>query len=103
MRPARRLSEFRIPRELRGRLFEFQTEAVKLAAHHLNKRGGVLVGDVVGLGKTVMATALAKIFEDEHLLETLIICPREPRGDVGGPPGPLPPARRSVLSLEPGA
>ncbi len=50
--------------------------AVKIAAHHLNKRGGVLIGDVVGLGKSMMATALAKIFEDDYHTETLIICPK---------------------------
>jgi len=70
------LSEFRIPRDFGEKLFEFQTAAVKIAAHHLNKRGGVLIGDVVGLGKTLMATALARIFEDDHGLETLIICPK---------------------------
>ncbi len=70
------LSEFRIPRDFGNRLFEFQTAAVKIAAHHLNKRGGVLIGDVVGLGKTLMATALARIFEDDHGLETLILCPK---------------------------
>ncbi|HBH88069.1 MAG TPA: NgoFVII family restriction endonuclease [Syntrophaceae bacterium] len=70
------LSEFRIPRDFGNKLFEFQTAAVKIAAHHLNKRGGVLIGDVVGLGKTLMATALARIFEDDHGLETLIICPK---------------------------
>ena len=57
-------------------LLEFQTAAVKIAAHHLNKRGGVIIGDVVGLGKTLMATALARIFEDDQDLETLIICPK---------------------------
>jgi superfamily II DNA or RNA helicase len=70
------LSEFRIPRDFGNRLFEFQTAAVKIAAHHLNKRGGVLIGDVVGLGKTLMATAIARIFEDDQDLETLIICPK---------------------------
>ena len=60
------LSEFRIPPEFGNRLFDFQVAAVKIAAHHLNKRGGVLIGDVVGLGKTLMATALAKIFQDDH-------------------------------------
>lgn len=70
------LLEFRIPKDFGQRLFEFQTAAVKIAAHHLNKRGGVLIGDVVGLGKTLMATALARIFEDDHGLETLIICPK---------------------------
>lgn len=70
------LAEFRIPRDFGNRLFAFQTAAVKIAAHHLNKRGGVLIGDVVGLGKTLMATALARIFEDDYGIETLIICPK---------------------------
>ena len=70
------LTEFRIPAEFRNKLFEFQIAAVKIAAHHLNKRGGVLIGDVVGLGKTLMATALARIFEDDFGLETLILCPK---------------------------
>ena len=70
------LSEFRIPPEFGNRLFDYQAAAVKIAAHHLNKRGGVLIGDVVGLGKTLMATAVARIFQDDHLTETLILCPR---------------------------
>ncbi len=70
------LAEFQIPREFRQTLFEFQKAAVKIAAHHLNQRDGVLIGDVVGLGKTVMAAAVAKIFEDDYLWETLIICPK---------------------------
>ncbi len=70
------LAEFRIPRDFGQKLFDFQVAAVKIAAHHLNKRDGVLIGDVVGLGKTLMATAVARIFEDDHGLETLIICPR---------------------------
>jgi superfamily II DNA or RNA helicase len=70
------LSEFRIPEELRHKLFDFQSAAVRIAARHLNKRGGVLIGDVVGLGKTLMATTLARIFEDDFGLETLILCPR---------------------------
>jgi superfamily II DNA or RNA helicase len=49
---------------------------VKIAARHVNRRGGVLVGDVVGLGKTLIATALAKILEEDFFLETLIICPK---------------------------
>jgi SNF2 family DNA or RNA helicase len=70
------LSEFRIPREFQDVLFEFQSAAVKIAAHHLHKRNGVLIGDVVGLGKTLMATALARIFEDDFGMRTLIICPK---------------------------
>jgi hypothetical protein len=70
------LSEFRIPTVFGDILFDFQIAAVKIAAHHLNKRGGVLIGDVVGLGKSMMATALAKVFEDDYHTETLIICPK---------------------------
>jgi superfamily II DNA or RNA helicase len=70
------LAEFSIPRDINTKLFDFQKAAVKIAAHHLNKRGGVLIGDVVGLGKTLMATTLARIFEDDYFLETLIICPK---------------------------
>lgn len=70
------LKEFSLPPEFESILFDFQTAAVKIAAHHLNKRGGVMIGDVVGLGKTMMATALARMIEDEQGIETLIMCPK---------------------------
>ncbi len=70
------LTEFSIPAEFRRKLFDFQSAAVRIAARHLNQRGGVLMGDVVGLGKTLMATTLARIFEDDFGLETLILCPK---------------------------
>lgn len=70
------LSENRIPKEFQHVLFEYQKAAVQIAAHHLNKRNGVILGDVVGLGKTIMATALAKLAEDQYGHSTLIICPK---------------------------
>jgi superfamily II DNA or RNA helicase len=71
------LSEFTIPADMRGVLLEFQSAAVRIAARHLEKRGGVILGDVVGLGKTLMATALARVFQDPpRSLETLILCPK---------------------------
>lgn len=72
----RGIDEFRIPHPFNTLLFDFQKAAVQIAARNLNQRGGVLIGDVVGLGKTLMATALIKIFQDDLLWETLIICPR---------------------------
>ncbi len=66
---------FAIPRIFGDKLFEYQVEAVKIAAHHLEKRGGVLLGDVVGLGKTLMASAVARLFIERHHLVPLIICP----------------------------
>lgn len=70
------LSQYRLPPRFEEELFEFQKSAVKIAARHLNRRGGVMIGDVVGLGKTMMATALARMIEDELSYETLIICPK---------------------------
>lgn len=70
------VSEFSLPRDFRGKLFPFQEAAVKIAARHLNRRGGVLLGDVVGLGKTMMATAVARIFKDDYGWRPLIICPK---------------------------
>ena len=70
------LDEFRIPSVFGDRLLPYQEAAVKIAARYLNQRGGVLIGDVVGLGKTLMATAVARIFEDDQGIETLILCPR---------------------------
>lgn len=70
------LAEFKIPKEFANKLLEFQKAAVKIAAHHLNRRDGVLVGDVVGLGKTLVATAIARIFEDDYSIQSLIICPK---------------------------
>ncbi len=69
------LTEFNIPGVFGNQLFEFQEAAVKIAAHHLNRRGGVMIGDVVGMGKTMVATAIARMFEDDQGLETLIISP----------------------------
>lgn len=70
------LRDFEIPAIFNNKLFEFQKAAVKIAAHHLSRRDGVLIGDVVGLGKTLVATAIARIFEDVHSIEALIICPK---------------------------
>ena len=69
------LNEFKLPPEFADQLLEYQAAAVSIAARHLNTRGGVLLGDVVGLGKTLMATAIAKIFQDDQSWDSLIICP----------------------------
>ena len=43
--------------------------------------------DVVGLGKTITTTAVAKIMEDDLFYNTLIVCPKnliKYRMDLGG-------------------
>jgi len=70
------IKEFRVPAEIRDHLLPFQEKAVQLACRHINKRGGVLIGDVVGLGKTRIAAAIARVLGDDQMLETLILCPK---------------------------
>ena len=71
------VKEFTLPPDFQRELFDFQQTAVKIAARHLNseKRGGAMIGDVVGLGKTITACAIAKIYEMTYASSTLIICP----------------------------
>lgn len=51
--------------------YKYQTDAIKEAKKSLNQHNGVILADVVGLGKSIIASTVA------HLsgLETIIICP----------------------------
>lgn len=71
------IKEFAISPIFQRELFDFQQNAVKIVARHLNndKRRGAMIGDVVGLGKTITACAVAKIYETTFAGTTLIICP----------------------------
>ncbi len=71
------IKEFTLTPEFRRELFDFQQNAVKIAAKNLNndKRNGAMIGDVVGLGKTITACAIAKLYEMTFASSTLIICP----------------------------
>jgi superfamily II DNA or RNA helicase len=66
---------FKMPRLFENVLLDFQAAAVSLAVHTLYRRGGVLLGDVVGLGKTLMATAIARILQEDADVNTLVLCP----------------------------
>ena len=68
--------EFDLPDKLNHKLLDFQKAAVKLALRKISQQGGVMIGDVVGLGKTLVGSAIAKCLQEEKNHETLIICPR---------------------------
>jgi superfamily II DNA or RNA helicase len=70
------LTSYDIPFEFQRILLPFQKAAVQIAARHLKKRGGVLIGDVVGLGKTLMASALVRLWQEETGSSTVIMCPK---------------------------
>lgn len=69
-------TSYDIPVDIRQDLLDFQLAAVQLAARHVETRGGALLGDVVGLGKSLMATAIVRIFEELYDWRTLILCPK---------------------------
>ena len=56
------------------KLFDFQTDAVDQGLTMFEMFGGVIIGDVVGLGKTYVGTALLKYLQLEEW-RPLIICP----------------------------
>jgi len=70
------LRDYDIPASLRDILLAHQADAVRVAARIVERRGGVMVGDVVGLGKTLTATAIARVMQEQHGTETLVICPK---------------------------
>lgn len=70
------LIEYGLPESMRSALLDFQVAAVQVAARILDRRGGVMIGDVVGLGKTMVATAIARLWQEEKGTEALIVCPK---------------------------
>lgn len=56
-------------------LLDFQRVAVEQAAVRLEQFNGVFIADVVGLGKTYIASALANHFQQRKNWRTTIICP----------------------------
>jgi len=58
---------------------------VRVAARIIERRGGVMIGDVVGLGKTLTATAIARVMQEQHGIETLVIAPKNLFGCAGSP------------------
>ena len=62
------------PSEITGGLFsdfQYQTDAIRFAIERINTLDGVIISDVVGLGKSIIASAVAYNLD----LDTLIIAP----------------------------
>lgn len=51
--------------------FQYQTDAIKFGIERINKLDGVIISDVVGLGKSIIAAAIAYNLD----MDTLIIAP----------------------------
>ena len=70
------LIAYGLPADLRKTLLEHQAVAAQFAAGALDRLGGVMVGDVVGLGKTLVAVAVSRLRQDAHGGRVLVVCPK---------------------------
>ncbi|MGX1599054.1 helicase-related protein [Dietzia maris] len=70
------LAEYSVPDEISRQLLEYQGTAVKTLARRIVHRRGTMLGDVVGLGKTLTAIATALMLRDEHGYIPLVLCPK---------------------------
>ena len=57
------------------KLFNFQKDAVIDSISSLEKYGGIIVADVVGLGKSYIGFTILKYLQDRDKTNALIICP----------------------------
>lgn len=57
-------------------LMDYQKSAAHTLVHRLMRRGGTMLGDVVGLGKTLTAIAVASMLQNEENMRVLVLCPK---------------------------
>jgi superfamily II DNA or RNA helicase/HKD family nuclease len=54
---------------------EYQLDAIRMGIDRINQYGGVIVADVVGLGKSIIASAIAYNIAQKDRINVVIICP----------------------------
>lgn len=70
------IAQFEINPLIKNTLLDYQSTAVKTLAKRIMHRGGTMLGDVVGLGKTLTAIAVALMLRDEYGFQPLVLCPK---------------------------
>ena len=65
-----------LPPSMKTLLLDYQETAVRTLARRIVHRGGTMLGDVVGLGKTLTAVATALMLEAAEDYSTLVLCPK---------------------------
>ena len=71
-RDARAGKNLEIPEKIAAKISPWQESAVRVATRMLKQRGLAVIGDVVGLGKTLTGTAIAAAYGER----VLVICPK---------------------------
>lgn len=65
-----------LPPSMQNLLLDYQETAVRTLARRIVRRGGTMLGDVVGLGKTLTAVATSLMLEAAEDYTTLVLCPK---------------------------
>lgn len=65
-----------LPPSMQKLLLSYQESAVRILARRIVRRGGTMLGDVVGLGKTLTAIATAMMLQSAEDYSTLVLCPK---------------------------
>lgn len=65
-----------LPESMRTLLLDYQESAVRTLSRRIVRRGGTMLGDVVGLGKTLTAVATALMLAAAEDYTTLVLCPK---------------------------
>lgn len=70
------VSEYDVPLAVAGQLLTFQGIAVRTLARRLmSGYKGAMLGDVVGLGKTIVAISVALVLREQASMLPLVVCP----------------------------
>lgn len=65
-----------LPASMSELLLDYQESAVRTLSRRIVRRGGTMLGDVVGLGKTLTAVATALMLQAAEDYSTLVLCPK---------------------------
>ena len=65
-----------LPASMTSLLLDYQETAVRTLARRIVRRGGTMLGDVVGLGKTLTAIGTALMLQAAEDYSTLVLCPK---------------------------
>ncbi|AWK10759.1 NgoFVII family restriction endonuclease [Streptomyces spongiicola] len=65
-----------LPPSMKNLLLDYQETAVRTLARRIVRRGGTMLGDVVGMGKTLTAIATALMLQGAEDYSTLVLCPK---------------------------
>ena len=68
-----------LPKSMSDLLLDYQESAVRTPSRRIVRRGGTMLGDVVGLGKTLTAVATALMLQAAEDYSTLVLCPKNLR------------------------